>query len=447
MVGAVAATLSTAVALAWGAAPAGLVRGPRVQGAPTTLVTPWPARDGCPSYHGVELGVDNRATSVAWRGPDGASLAFDVEKPFPPQRDPEYRLGSEGFDCHVRGTSCLVYRKPIGRRLRVRAARASRPLPADFKAGAFDQLVVYRDPPPRARPSRAGGSFDFGLSLVVRCLDRSKPSVAWACDARSCVPRTFRDNVKMQAFWKAESKKPRREQRSMPADVLSSWQKWRKGDPPKELTRLICMRGQTGLAAVESAARKRNGLLVCEEKGPFAVVKKPPFAEARPMLIDLGRDLLREMDLVLDEGCAGTCSARIDELRTTARALADASDLHLVGVRAAFHDSHDEFGYGAYPSLGFVASLAARSGAIGIACARHRTFTSMGLPDAEECRLTVLARGHRLADYLPVYEPFIELPDGGAVRMLAPPPPPDDPYNHPSDQIVVIGSALAQQPR
>lgn len=447
MVGAVAATFGTVVVLAWGAAPAGQLRGPRVQGAPTTLATPWPARDGCPSYHGIDLSVDDRATSVEWRGPDGASLAFDVEKPFPPERDQEYRLGSEGFDCHVRGTSCLVYRKPIGRRLRVRAARASRLVPADFKAGAFEQLAVYRNAQPRGRPSRADGSLDLGLSLIVRCRDRSKPSVAWACDARSCVPRTFRDNVKMQAFRKAEGKKPRREQRGIPADEVPYWQRWRKGDPPKDLSALICMRGQTGLAAVEQAARKRNGLLVCEEKGPFAVAKKPPFAEARPMLIDLGRDLLREMDMVLDEGCAGACSARIDEVRTTARALADASDLRLVGVRAAFHDSHDEFGYGAYPSLGFVASLAARSGAIEIACARHRTFTSMGLPDAEECRLTVLARGHRLADYWPDYEPFIELPDGGAVRMLDAPPSPDDPFNHPRDQIVVIGSALAQSPR
>jgi hypothetical protein len=433
--------------LAWGAAPAGQVRGPRVQGPPTTLATPWPARDGCPSYQGIDVSVDDGATSVEWRGAGGAALAFDVEKPFPPERDPEYRLGSEGFDCHVRGTSCLVYRKPIGRRLRVRAARARRLLPAGFKAGSFEQLVVYRNAQPRGRSSRAGGSSDLGLSLIVRCLDRSKPSVAWACDARSCVPRTFRDNVKMQAFWKAEANKPRREQRGMPADEVPNWQRWRKGDPPKNLTSLICMRGQTGLAEVERAARKSNGHLVCDEKSPVAPVKKLPFAEARPMLIDLGRDLLREMDMVLDEGCAGACSTRIDELRTTARALAAASDLRLVGVRAAFHDSHDEFGYGAYPSLGFVASLAARAGALEVVCARRRTFTSMGLPDAEECRLTVLAGGHRLADYSPDYEPFIELPDGGAVRLLDAPPSPDDPFNHPRDQIVVIGSALAQQPR
>lgn len=442
-----AATLGTVVVWAWGAASTGQVHGPRLQGTPTTLVTPWPARDGCPSYSSVDLSVDDRATAVEWRGADGASLVFDVATPFPPERDQEYRVGSEGFDCHVRQTSCLVYRKPIGRRLRVRAARASRPLPAAFKAGTFDRLVVYRDAQPRERPPRGGGALDLGLSLSVRCLDRSKPSVAWACDARSCVPRTFRDNVKMKAFRKAEDEKPRREQRSMPADETPYWQRWWSGDPPTNLTSLICMRGQTGIAAVERAARKSNGHLVCDEKSPVAPVKKLPFVEARPMLIDLGRDLLREMDMVLDEGCAGACSARIDELRRAVRALADAPDIHLIGIRAEFHDSHDEFGYGAYPSLGFVASLAARAGAIEIVCARRRTFTSMGLPDAEECRLTVLARGHRLADYFPAYEPFIELPDGGAVRMLAPPPPPYDPYNHLRDQILIIGSALAQQPR
>jgi hypothetical protein len=151
------------------------------------------------------------------------------------------------------------------------------------------------------------------------------------------------------------------------------------------------------------------------------------------------------MDGVLDEGCAGACSARIDGLRATARALAAASDLHLVGVRAAFHDSHDEFGYGAYPSLGFVASLASRAGTIEVVCAWHRTFTSMGLPDAEECRLTVFDRGRRLADFLPAYHPFVELPDGGAVRLLnqAPSMTPD---SEREDKIVVIGSALARRP-
>jgi hypothetical protein len=212
----------------------------------------------------------------------------------------------------------------------------------------------------------------------------------------------------------------------------------------KHLSGLICMRDQVGLAEVEAAARKSNPGLVCWEKGPYAE-PKTPLAEARPRLIELARDLLAEMDSVLEDGCAGACSARIDGLRATARSLAAAPELRLTGVRATFHDSHDEFGYGAYPSLGFVASLAARAGSVEIACARHRTFTSMGLPDAHECRLTVLAGGRRLADYLPEYVPFVELPDGGAVRLLDQAPSKNRDAER-EDKIVIIGSALAQRP-
>jgi hypothetical protein len=427
----------------WGRAPVGQGRGPRAPGATTTLATPWPAQDGCMNYYGADLSVDDRVSAVEWRGASGASLAFDLAKPFPPKRDQDYRLGSEGYDCHVHGTSCLVYRKPIGRPLNVRAIYASRLLPTDFQAGAFSELVVHGDTRQRGRPARSDRVYDFGLRLILHCQDRSQPSVAWVCDARACVPRTFRDNVKMLAFRREEEKKPRREQRRWPADEIPNLQQWWKGAAPKDLTALICMRGQAGIAEVEQAARGR--VLLCEEKGPFAV-KKLPFATARPRLIDLGRDLLRDMDLVLDEGCAGACSARIDELRATTRALAAASDLHLIGVRAVFHDSHDEFGYGAYPSLGFTASLVARAGAVEIVCARHRTFTSMGLPDAEECRLTIAARGRRVADYVPNYEPFVELPDGGVVRLLDQAPS-MNPDAEASDKIVVIGSALAQRPR
>ena len=69
----------------------------------------------------------------------------------------------------------------------------------------------------------------------------------------------------------------------------------------------------------------------------------------------------------------------------------------------------------------------------------------MGLPDATECRLTIAARGRRIADYLPNYEPFVELPDGGVVSLLdqAPSMTPD---TEASDKIVIIGSALAQRP-
>lgn len=434
--------LGSLVAL-WGVPPVGQARGPIATHGTTTLATPWPAQDGCANYDSIELSVDDRVSAVEWRGTNGEPLVFDIAKPFPPTRDQDYRLGSAGYDCHVHGTSCLVYRKPMGRPLNVRATHARRLVPTDFKAGAFTELVVHGDTGTRGHMARPDHGRDFGLRLIVHCRDRSQPGVAWVCDARTCVPRTFRDNVKMLAFWKEESTKPRREQRRWPADEVPNLQQWRRGAGPKDLTALICMRGQAGIAEVEQAARGR--VFLCEEKGP-AAIKRIPFATARPRLIELGRDLLRDMDLVLDEGCAGACSTRIDDLRATARVLAAASDLHVIGVRAAFHDSHDEFGYGAYPSLGFRASLVARAGAIEIVCARHRTFTSMGLPDAEECRLTISASGRRIADFLPSDEPFVELPDGGMVRLLDQAPS-MNPDTEASDKIVVIGSALAQRPR
>ena len=101
-------------------------------------------------------------------------------------------------------TTCIVYRKPPGRILHVRAVRTSHALPADFKPGAFDELVLHRDVGRRAPTSTANRSRDFGARLFLHCIDPTKPSVAWACDARSCVPRTFRDNAKMRAFRKTE---------------------------------------------------------------------------------------------------------------------------------------------------------------------------------------------------------------------------------------------------
>lgn len=414
-----------AAVVAWGAPPPGEESAGRQE--PLRLATPWPAADGCPSYSGVDISVDDRVGVVEWRGAGGASLVFDRVTLSGTRGDDEYRLGSAGTDCHEGQTTCIVYRRPVGRVLHVQATRASRGLPADFTPGTFDALVVHGD------VRRRG----FGLRLFLQCVDTAKPSVAWYCDGRACVPRTFRDDVKLQAFRKVEDAKPRRERRLWPPDEVPYWQRWFKGEPPKDLTALICMRGQAGLAEVEQAARAKNGSLLCRDS--FA--KRTPAAVARPMLVDLARDLLREMDLVLDRGCAGACSRRIDELRAVAAALA-AADLRVIGVQAAFRDSHEEFGYGAYPSLGFIATLAARPGSIEVACAWHQTFTSEGQPTGEDCRLTVSAHGRRLADYTPNWGPFVELPDGGAVRVrdwL----PSFDRYNHPRDQIVVIGSALA----
>jgi len=423
----------------WGWVTVGQAGARHATGPTTALATPWPAQDGCTSYSGVDLSVDDRVSAVEWRGNGGPSLAFDLAPANPPRRDQEYRLGSSGYDCHAHGTSCLVYRKPVGRALQVRPVYANRLLPSDFQAGALDQLVIHGSTGQPTRPTRA---HDFGLRLIAHCQDRSQPSVAWVCDARTCVPRIFRDNVKMLAFWKTEASKPRRERRTWPADELPHLQTWRKGDGPKDLTSLFCMRGQAGIAGVERAARGR--VFLCDEKGPLAV-EKLPAAMARPRLIDLGRDLLRDMDLVLDEGCSGGCSARIGQLRATARTLADSPDLRLAGVRATFHDSHDESGAGAYPSLGFVASLVAPAGTVEIACARHTTLDSMGLPDAEECRLTIAVRGRRIADFLPTDQPFVELPDGGAVQLLEQAPS-MDPDTEGRDKIVVTGSALAQRP-
>ena len=169
-----------------------------------TLTTPWPAQDGCPSYVSVDVSVDDRVTSVEWRGPSAAPLAFELSTPSGSEGREAYRVASEGTDCHVGQTSCIVYRPPARRVLSVRAASASQPLPADFKAGGLDELVLHEDVRGRGRPSRADAYLSFGLRLVLHCADTAKPSLAWLCDARSCVPRTFRDNVKMQEFWKAK---------------------------------------------------------------------------------------------------------------------------------------------------------------------------------------------------------------------------------------------------
>lgn len=411
----------------------------RGRDAPTrTLATPWPAHDACASYHSVDLSVDDRVSAVEWRGSggEGVPVSFDLVKSPSGHGDEQYRLGSDGTDCHVGQTSCLVYRQPAGRVLHVRAVRATGLLPTDFKPGADTQLLVYGSVGRRDGGARSGRSADFGLRLTVHCADATKASVAWQCDARACVPRTFRPNVKMQEHWKNEGNKPRREQRAWPKDRGPYRTEWQGRERRKDLTRLICMRGPAGLAAIERAVRHTNPNLLCQPD------ERTSFADSRPLLIELGRDLLTEMDAVADEGCAGACSTRVDELRSLARGIAGASDLRVTGMRAAYHESHDEFGYGAYPSFGWVASLRAGAGAIEVVCARRRTFTSMGIPEAEECRLTVLARGRPLADYNPDWEPSIEFLDGGAVRMLDWLPS-ADPYNHAQDQIVVIGSALA----
>jgi hypothetical protein len=65
----------------------------------------------------------------------------------------------------------------------------------------------------------------------------------------------------------------------------------------------------------------------------------------------------------------------------------------------------------------------------------------MGMPDGEECRLSVFSQDRRLADYTPDWGPSIALPDGGAVGLLDWTPSLDR-YNQPRDKIVITGSAL-----
>jgi hypothetical protein len=73
-----------------------------------------------------------------------------------------------------------------------------------------------------------------------------------------------------------------------------------------------------------------------------------------------------------------------------------------------------------------------------------QTLDTMGLPDIHVCRVSVFARGRRLGDYVPSW-PKIELPDGGAVHLLdAAERVNERRADEPGDQIIVIGSALAQ---
>jgi hypothetical protein len=62
----------------------------------------------------------------------------------------------------------------------------------------------------------------------------------------------------------------------------------------------------------------------------------------------------------------------------------------------------------------------------------------------KQCRLSVFRRGIRLADYLPDWYQQVELPDGGAVHPQGSKPRRDEVFDGNGDQIVIIGSALAQ---
>src|SRR4051794_18672957 len=62
-------------------------------------------------------------------------------------------------------------------------------------------------------------------------------------------------------------------------------------------------------------------------------------------------------------------------------------------------------------------------------------------PPAPSCRLTVIGRGARLADYFPDARQEVELPDGGAVHLQGSNTEERD--DNFGDRIVIFGSALA----
>ena len=109
-----------------------------------------------------------------------------------------------------------------------------------------------------------------------------------------------------------------------------------------------------------------------------------------------------------------------------------------------------DVGYGAWPSFGWVAKLAAPPAGVAVAlCAHHQTLDTMGVPDIHACRNVLggpRARPRHLGDFVPGWVSKIELPDGGAVHLLE-----SGRVRGRAalvggfgDQITVIGSALAQ---
>jgi hypothetical protein len=409
--------------------------------APRPLATPWPSPAGCSSFQVADITVDDRVRAVEWRGPNGASLVFEMKAATDDDRREEYALGSEGLDCHREETSCIVYRGSARVRY-VRVARGTLLLPPNFASGAYTELVLHDDV--RANPlPRADRRLAFGLRLILHCSDSTKTSLAWLCDTNACVPRTFRDNVNHQEMRKVEEAKPLRERHyRAPVDGPYS-RKWtfRNADA---FAPYICLERLPGFAEANREAWRIWRNVACTRDARSAYPKVTA-ANPKPRILELARDLLAELDIAAEVGCAGACSARVDELRAAARALGAAPGLRVTSARAVFDGGdRDDPGYGAWPSFGWVAKLAAPSGAAEVACAHHQTLDTMGLPDIHLCRVSVFARGRRLGDYVPGW-PKIELPDGGAVHLLdAAERVNDRRADEPGDQITVIGTALAQ---
>ena len=427
-----------------GAALLGPSAAARAAATPAPLATPWPAREGCSRYEGADVTVDDRVGAVEWRGPGAASLVFDLKPAADDDSIEEYGTRSEGSDCHRDQTSCIVYPRRPARLRHVRVARGSRLLPPDFAPRAYTELVLRDDVRSLKRP-RGDRQLDFGLRLILRCADPTKTSVAWLCDATTCVPRTVRDNVKLQRLQRAQEVKPLGERRSLVVVDGPYARKW--AQVSEDFTANICNSRLPGFAEANRTAWRVWANVACtrDAASPYPKVTA---ADPKPRILGLARDLLAELDLVAEEGCAGACSARVDELRAAARALGAAPELHLTSARAVFDrgEGTADLGGGAWPSFGWIARLAAPSGAAEVACAHHQTLDTMGLPDIHVCRLSIFAGGRHLGDYNPDGTTGIELlPDGGAVHLLETGERASSRRaSGPGDQIAVIGSALAQ---
>ena len=379
------------------------------------LVTPWPASTDCRDFQAVDVSVDDRVEAVEWRGPDGATVVVPVK--LAANRDDafeRFRKGSGALDYFgVWQTSQILFPDVLRPSIDIYAAHGSRLLPLDFKAGRLDTLVVRPRAGAGTRPPDS--SAGFGLRVVLHCADSSRTGLAWACDDRSCGLRSFRDG-------------PRADRRGITIDGPYQ-RRWNKGERRGDRARLVCARSD-GYEDAARRARRQDENIVCERPARLGELRAP--------LIEMTRDLLAELDLVLEQGCAGRCSPRIDQLRALAAALRSEPSLRLLGARARFVPMWDLLDWPA--TLGWVARIGGGPAELELACANHYVESSAA-PPVPSCRLTVLRRGVRLADYFPDHRQEVELPDGGAVHLQG---SNTEFRNDLYDQkVVIFGSALA----
>ena len=351
------------------------------------LHTPWPARIGCDRFEQIDVVADDTVDAVEWRAPGSEPLVFTLDRP--ENLNDQFRYfvkGSEPIRCPDEETSCILYGRRGERTHGYNAARATAAVEAGFPAGRLTTLVLrLQDVHPK--PWRVlDMPYGFGAEVMLYCADPSRPSLHWVCDRRSCVARSYRDRSRGYA--------PFEHPLPLEPDV-------------KDL--------------IDTPA--------------------PALPSKRARLDAVVRALLGDMDGVLDEACAGSCSARIDVLRATAHAIADGPPLAVTHAEAKSERGNAAL----WPAArGFVARLEARGAGVELACIRH---DQMFVPVEDRpirhdhCRITILKRGHRLADYLPSWFQRVELPDG-AVHIEG------WGFGRPTGvgAIEIIGSALATDP-